>query len=92
MGFVLARAEWQRRRRFSEEAVRVKGVEEMDLGYKRMSKMAILFTIFSGYWLPNSGKFLMFREFWAKVKQFRIPHIAMCDKMRQYLIPCPDFG
>jgi len=43
VGFMLVRAEWRRRRRFSEEAVRVKGVEEMDLGYERMSRMTIPF-------------------------------------------------
>lgn len=39
MGLVLGRTEWRRRRKFSKEAVRVKGVEEMDLGYERMSRM-----------------------------------------------------
>jgi hypothetical protein len=43
VGPLLGRTEWRRRRRFSEEAVRVKGVEEMDLGYERMSRMTISF-------------------------------------------------
>jgi hypothetical protein len=84
VGSLLGRTEWRRRRRFSEEAVRVKGVEEMDLGYQKMSRMTIPFSDLPRILVSEVGNSSIFRGVLAKVKQLR--HPTYCDVQQNALI------